>query len=61
MLKKQLLLVLAMVATTFAISGTGYAAENKDDYTVNIEAPATQAPRSTLNGYFDLVLAPNQT
>lgn len=61
MLKKQLLLVLAMVATTFAISGTGYAAENKDDYTVNIEVPATQAPRSTLNGYFDLVLAPNQT
>ena len=61
MLKKQLLLVLAMVATTFAISGTGYAAENKDDYTVNIEVPDTQAPRSTLNGYFDLVLAPNQT
>ncbi|MCT8393393.1 DUF916 domain-containing protein [Weissella confusa] len=61
MLKKQLLFVLAMVATTFAISGTGYAAENKDDYTVNIEVPDTQAPRSKLNGYFDLVLAPNQT
>lgn len=59
---KQLTLVL--VAATFGvltISSHAHAEGVHDDYTVTIQTPKTQAPRSAQNGYFDLVLQPNQT
>lgn len=43
------------------ISGGAYADGVQDDYSVSIQTPKTQAARSAQNGYFDVVLQPNQT
>lgn len=61
MFKKRLLVAVAAFAAASVVSITGYGAEENGNYTVNIQKPDTQAPRSALNGYFDLVLAPNQS
>lgn len=53
--------IVTTILGVFAVQGVGHTQANRDDYSVTIQVPTTQAPRSMQYGYFDLVLQPNQS
>lgn len=58
---KQICLGIMTLVGVLAVGPIGYTAGTRNDFSVTIQLPTTQAQRSTQCNYFDLVLQPGQT